>query len=232
MKETGILMKPDLAVKAERGEKSQTRRVMKSQPRFADENTRAVSDGTGGFVFWDGIGSTEKLEEFTRKEYANKGFRCPFGKPGDCLYLKEPHWRWGHWERRQVRKGEPERWRFVAGDETVHPALFEAPNETPADRTHLGYHKRSPLFMPKAIARRWFEVTDVRVQRVHEITPEDCMAEGIGYLYNYNKQDIPADARRRFAELWNSINGRQPGCAWDDNPWVWAITFRRIDHED
>jgi hypothetical protein len=69
------------------------------------------------------------------------------------------------------------------------------------------------------------EITDVRVQRLLEISEEDARAEGaIGALndsvgYNWC-------AREAFAALWESIHG--PG-SWEVNPWVWAITFRRLE---
>ena len=78
------------------------------------------------------------------------------------------------------------------------------------------------IFMPRALSRVTLEVTEVRVQRVQEISPEDERAEGI----NYPEVGTP---QLGYRLLWDSINGKRPGCAWADNPWVWALTFRRVE---
>ena len=76
------------------------------------------------------------------------------------------------------------------------------------------------------------EITDVRVQRIGEITEEDAQAEGVvedGSLCYMNdaRSHQHLDARNRFACLWDSINAKR-GYGWDTNPWVWAISFRRL----
>jgi hypothetical protein len=76
---------------------------------------------------------------------------------------------------------------------------------------------RPSIFMPRAASRILLEITDVRVQRLQEISDEDARAEG------YDRSH--AFPREWFALLWERIHG--PG-SWHANPWVWAITFRRI----
>jgi hypothetical protein len=79
--------------------------------------------------------------------------------------------------------------------------------------------------MPRWASRILLEITDVRVQRLQEISEGDARAEGaIGAL-----NDSIGDnwcACEAFAALWESING--PG-SWHANPWVWAITFQRLE---
>ena len=65
------------------------------------------------------------------------------------------------------------------------------------------------------------EITDVRVQRVQEITEAEAKAEGVHCTVNGSN-------RLAFATLWDSINIKR-GFSWADNPWVWAITFRRVE---
>ena len=91
--------------------------------------------------------------------------------------------------------------------------------------------------MPREFSRLTLTVTDVRVQRVQDISNENAIAEGIephGHAFTgYGKQaDVWMAPYDSFASLWNSIHG--PG-AWDANPWVAAITFTvrkgNIDHD-
>lgn len=97
---------------------------------------------------------------------------------------------------------------------------------------------RSPFYMPKWASRITLENTDVRVERVQEISAEDVAAEGVvlprlepdrGTTWYEGKVDDLA--RRRFALLWDSINAKR-GYAWESNPWVWAITFRLLGGND
>ncbi len=97
------------------------------------------------------------------------------------------------------------------------------------------------IHMPKSACRIWLEVTDVRAERLHSITKEDAIYEGIlsdeiGFK-DYDKNmaegygdpsyDYPhvMDARVSFKSLWESINGSE---SWHSNPWVWVISFKII----
>lgn len=81
------------------------------------------------------------------------------------------------------------------------------------------------IFMPRWASRITLEITGVRVERLQDISDQDCMAEGITDMVfpMRNGLSIP---RNSYADLWESING--PG-AWDKNPWVWVIEFRRAE---
>ena len=84
---------------------------------------------------------------------------------------------------------------------------------------------KSGEFMPRWASRLTLEVTDVRVQRVQDISEEDARAEGCGV----GCRKIGCDcARNKFHELWDSINAKR-GFGWDANPAVRAVTFKRID---
>lgn len=96
----------------------------------------------------------------------------------------------------------------------------------------LGFWKiKSSIHMPRWASRLTLTVTDVRVQRLQEISEADAMAEGVDAVI---MDDVPRQAamsrRSDFAALWNSIHGPE---AWDANPWVVALTFavhkRNID---
>ena len=75
---------------------------------------------------------------------------------------------------------------------------------------------RPGMFMPKRFTRIWHEITAVRAERLHQITPEDIVLEGLG--------DTPS----LFSSGWQAINGHREGGAWGDNPWVWVVSFKRI----
>lgn len=92
---------------------------------------------------------------------------------------------------------------------------------------------QSSMFMPKEAARIWLEVTDVRVERLQDITEKDAIAEGIDVtdvpehtpLHRFN------EAKRRFIRLWDSTIKNQdlPLYGWDSNPWVWVYEFKRLE---
>lgn len=87
---------------------------------------------------------------------------------------------------------------------------------------------RPSIHMPKEAARIWLEVTDVRVERLQDITEEDAIKEGvrvgIGGIPYFSCQDA-------FPALWDSTIKNQdlPLYGWDSNPWVWVYDFKRLE---
>jgi hypothetical protein len=101
-----------------------------------------------------------------------------------------------------------------------------------------GYIKwRSPRFMPKEAARIFLLVTNVRVERVQDITEEDAIAEGVLWerarkINQLETSDsIYDNAKALFMRLWDSINAKR-GYGWDKNPWVWVVKFERISKDE
>ncbi len=133
---------------------------------------------------------------------------CPFGAPGDRLWVRETH--------AQAGTG---RVFYRADPDTL------APRWTPA------------IHMPRWASRIDLEVTAVRVERLQDITEDDARAEGIGAarpdlaplsaLHPGRKpgQDMPS-YRAAFWALWESINGAR--ASWASNPWVWCVGFKRV----
>ncbi len=78
--------------------------------------------------------------------------------------------------------------------------------------------------MPRWASRIFLEVTAARIQRLHEISEGDAMAEGVDAI-----PEAPAALNRRtaFAGLWDSINAKRR-FGWDVNPWVWVYTFKAV----
>jgi hypothetical protein len=95
----------------------------------------------------------------------------------------------------------------------------------------MGPHWRPSIHMPRWASRILLEVTDVRVQRLQDISETDAIAEGI-VAQEFASPDkfafVLSRAQELFVDLWDSINGPR-GFGWSANPWVWAITFRRIE---
>ncbi|MBS9476180.1 hypothetical protein [Ancylobacter radicis] len=146
-------------------------------------------------------------------------------QPGDRLWVRESYFQRGRWEPVHgavTRKGGRQKWRFVPDDDVIQ---FEAPpiyrkGRHPDDLATPAWHKRLGRFMPRAASRLTLIVTDVRVQRVRDITLGDICAEGLASsIYDFKPVQRGFDA---WLELWDSINGAG---SWDANPWVAAYTF-------
>lgn len=137
---------------------------------------------------------------------------CPYGQPGDRLWVRET----------SAAIEQPDGLDGVrySADSAFRP--IESTSEA-ADRwlamNHYG-GKRSvtvpAIHMPRWASRITLEITGVRVERLQDISEDDCWAEGIPY-----SPDV--DPVHEYRALWESING--PG-SWDANPWVWVVEFK------
>lgn len=94
---------------------------------------------------------------------------------------------------------------------------------------------QSPYFLPKEAARIFLEVTDVRVERLQDITEEQAVKEGMSYLWenNYFKRE-PYTATDAFSMLWNSTILKQDldKYSWQANPYIWVYEFERVDKSE
>jgi len=95
------------------------------------------------------------------------------------------------------------------------------------NRMEMDNRWRSPIHMPRWASRILLEVTDVRVERVQEIGEADAECEGVGWDCCGEGENDPRTPREAFCGLWDSINAKR-GYSWKSNPWIWAITFKRI----
>ena len=172
------------------GSKTQTRRAIKPQPRRVD----------GGVPFGD-------APAWAHAEPGSAVMRCPYGKRGDRLWVRET-------------------WRVCGGREYEYQqdrsqAMYRATHQEDGfPLTWESYTWRPSIFMPRWASRITLQVTGVRVERLHGISRGDAMAEGCPFA---NMADGP-DPRQWYAELWGQINGPD---AWDANPWAWVVEFRR-----
>ena len=175
--------------------------------------------------------------------YGEKFFKLPC-EPRDILYVRET---WQCW--RAHRYEATADIRFRAGGDDVR-LQFANGNTDSINRldydtfvhkwfSHNGEWKPS-LFMPKVAARIWLKVTDVRVERLQEITKDECIKEGI-FPSNCRKcnatfgcdicPDEGYDEVDKFVEVWNSTVNKSAldKYGWDANPWVWGIEFERCE---
>ena len=125
---------------------------------------------------------------------------CPLGQPGDRIYVRETFSQHPEWGQLAFRADGEE-------FEDADGWLWE-PKWMPS------------IHMPKDRARIWLEITGVRVERIQEIIPDDCIAEG-AWPVEQRELGRGHEAVSAFRELWESTGGN-----WDANPWVWAIDFK------
>ena len=177
--------------------------------------------------------------------YGEKFFKLPC-EPGDILYVRET---WQCWRAHRYEATADVR--FRAGGDDVR-LQFANGNTDSIDRldydtfvhkwfSHNGEWKPS-LFMPKVAARIWLKVTDVRVERLQDITPKGAESEGVGNLFyddiGYGEKNYGTEvdteygiAKEQFAWLWESTIKKSDldRYGWDANPWVWVIEFERCE---
>lgn len=213
MAKYGILMAPDDAEKCHLGTQTLTRRLIKPQPPEGITGvTETVVDEKRTWCFERQLPDGEWDFWHARPPY----FRH------DVVAVKEPHWRWGRYERNE--KGN---WRFVPF--CNEPALFDPPVNKPKTRTTLGWHKRPSMFLPYDLARTYWEILSVRPERLQDITDADLLAEGICPLEPDDTD--PWDDEEiyyipSFADLWDSINPKK--ASWESNPWVWRYEGEKV----
>lgn len=235
----GILFKPAMVQAIIAGTKTQTRRVMKTQPVQVDEY-----DGTALLYDSDDENAKEHL-------IGDKPFK-PNYQHGDILYVRESFFAYGKWTKRFNDEEQKEEWHFV--DLTLENGLFYQYEESPPvdlrkRRTVdvIGWYKRPSLFMPTVASRLFLEVTEVRAEQLQDISPDDAQAEGIEFNYPYwrDYNDLTSEGfldtttvrwmdertdyhaeQASYRTLWELINGRG---SWAANPFVWAYTFKVID---
>lgn len=162
--------------------------------------------------------------------------KCPYGQPGDLLWVKEMFFAYGHWSSILDTDTGKKKWSFQ--DLTISEGFQYYytdchPDNVYKSRGNLGWYKRPSMFMPKIASRIWLQVEEIRVERLHDISEEDAIAEGVQCIYrtsgycwmNYiiGEYVYPSTAKTSFKSLWIKINGCEN---WDSNPWVWVVKYK------
>ncbi len=219
MKSRPILFSPEMVQAIQDGRKSQTRRVVKfSEPHSAhgpDFNVYRTNDG--GWMWTNG---PAPLPEWLD----SPGRKCPYGEPGDELYVRETHYRFGKWITNGHTRTGKLAYRFKPHDNSI---MFpNSPPETVCTKKHeTGWFKRPSIFMPKWASRITLVVKSVRVERIQDISISDTKKEGMPWDDILFPTIAPEDKFfPRFKKLWDSINAKR-GFSFDSNSWVFAIEF-------
>lgn len=218
---------------------------------------RIVKDGIPDDAMWGYTAFTPKGYISCRGVYADgygEGFyKLPY-QPGDILYVRETWERFECWNCEGDERGNcPKEPKKSVLDKTCGCYLYRATDEISGDaKWHPSIH------MPKKAARIWLKVTDVRVERLQDITEDGAEAEGmpdsldypvdkaycplckgegiIGTVDVHSLGHMDVDCpycdsyRKKFENLWNSINQKSlDRYGWDANPYVFVIEFVKID---
>jgi len=259
MSEKPILFKTEMVQAILDGRKTMTRRVIKPQPTCCGPNLKFSHDP----ILSDFFLSAEHNRLQCRRcghfpEYSREGvdiahYWIPKYKPGDILWVMET------WLMQSMKNS----------DKTAKVLFKAVPNEilSNAHFTPKRYEKflkyagkigwQSPYFLPHEAARIYLKITNIRVERIQDVSDDDCRSEGIkGYtkdnkLYKYAASDdwwidysikhkksfkgtwwqvMPKTPKDAFMYLWNSTIKKQDIeiYGWEANPWVWVIEFERM----
>ncbi len=236
------------------GHKTMTRRVVKPQPPNDTYKLCTCVSTTGdkrneGKQHWVSIGD----DGYSVIDGSQPYFTRPYGIIGDMLWVRET---WclentsEYWHdcmdesAPELNDGRPIKWESDYEDTDFkypliphYRATEPEPHIVPYDAVLTDDNDDSTRWRPSIHMPRWasritLEITGVKVERVQDISEEDAKAEGIRFEdggYELECMTPNERGRRRISNfhiLWDSIS--KPGHKWEDNPFVWAITFKRI----
>lgn len=159
---------------------------------------------------------------------------CPYGEPVDRLWVRETFRKLYSWGTSP--SGECD----IGTDWGARHYEADGAPPTLGRDDHRYWRKFPSIFMRRTDSRLTLEVVGVRVERLQEITDPEVVAEGVIAERGPRGEYVSAfrgptggaifeTARALWQSGWDSINGKRPGCAWADNPWVWRVEFRRVE---
>ncbi len=219
MKQRGMLFTQSLIPALLSGAKTQTRRLMRKQPAdwWMDRPLRDFQTGRGctWADYWD---HARGRQRFWVSDPDTVEIKPPHA-PGDLIWVREA---------------------FVTHERFDGLKPSELPDDAPIcflsasgpvrRKDWVAGRYRNARFMPKALARIWLRVLDVRPERSQDITEEDALAEGVESMECGGggfRVDSGWSYRRGFAHVWGRLH--KPPNAWADNRWIWAYTLERTE---
>ncbi|HAF1791865.1 TPA: hypothetical protein G9B33_002886 [Salmonella enterica] len=204
MKERGMIFNAEMVRAILDGRKTQTRRPFNWKRQPAMEMAER-DDGS----LWPWAEDCERGGDIW--------FACPFGEVGDCIWVRET---WA-----EAGASAPDLKLYRANYPAHVPTHYE--NVPPAEDVRW----TPSIHMPRWASRITLEITDVRVERVQDISQIDAIAEGgppdhPSFSKISREMGFSDWPRSWFAQTWWGIYGRE---AWNTNPWVWVIEFKRVE---
>ncbi len=198
MNEHPILFTGEMVKAILDGRKTVTRRVIKPQPVFIEESFRWR---------WGKTGAVTASREWWN--YMDSLDHCPYGQPGDLLWVRET---WA--AHPTLNRVQP---KYLDCAEIYYRATCD-------NDSH--YSWRPSIHMPRWASRITLEVTGVKGERLRGISEDDARAEGV------TPSGVGADLahlkyRAGFQTLWDTINAKR-GHSWESNPWVWVVEFKQV----
>lgn len=194
------------------GRKTQTRRPVKPQPK------RYEASGGWGLTWHEKCGAgSDWLASY-----------CPFGVPGDRLWVRET---WAHYQTIDRRK-RADGASFSEVSDGLAGYRADGFDDIKEFRSHIelmgdaeaveinGDRWRPSIHMPRWACRLTLKVTDVRAERIQEMSSVDAIQEGV-YAVSPRETYLPI---QRFIPRWDAIYAKR-GSGWDANPWVWVVSF-------
>lgn len=210
MKERPIIFSTPMVQAILAGKKTMTRRLsglLRINLRPNDWAKPVYDPADGKWVFTAEHGHAEQVR-----------LKCPYGQPGDHLWLRERFMPAVIWEVCTYLY-------YADG-----PECYEHIVEQMEDQRW-----KPSIHMPRSASRITLEITNVRVERLNDISEQDAIAEGVEVIH-MAEQNVPVfrnyllkekkgttNPIHSFDTLWKSINGPD---SWQANPWVWVIEFK------
>ncbi|MTC33417.1 hypothetical protein GKR67_02085 [Providencia alcalifaciens] len=235
MKERGIIFNSEMVRAILDGCKTQTRRIVKHQ-RHSSQEIKLCDDG---FFHWSMIGAEKPLSAINYE----------YGRVGDRLWVRETYSLLGNedacpidWDDNIVNdKTEAARiYRASCAQKSGDYGLWSIPDDADwkphTEEIKFGGSWTPSIHMPRWASRITLEITNVRVERLNNISPRDVVAEGLiqlpasgRYVRFEGAQYFGLayrDHKEAFADLWDEVS--KPDCNYESNPWVWVIEFKRV----
>lgn len=183
MKEKPILFSGEMVRAVLKGTKTQTRRIVKNAGLYAiDSNAHGMA--------------------VAARELARLASQCPYGQPGDRLWVKET---------------------FAPLEDGF---LYRADWDVEQPKVPLTGCWKPSIFCSRMASRITLEIVSVHVEYLQDISASDCRAEGHPTRQGYDQEVNDDAARDWYMDLWIGLNGLD---SWEANPWVWVIEFRRVE---
>lgn len=223
MKERPILFSEQRVRALLVGQQTQTRRIMKTQAFGPGQDHH---EGVHAFDV-----SANHLHGYKMMSMADISYQCPYGKPGDILWVRET------WRGPMVPESD-------LAEYERDPTPFRLPEycQYRADSNELGQHVLSTpeaeefgwqtaIHMPRWASRINLEITGVRAEKIQDISEDDIMAEGVQtdshFLNNFFTMNVNSESpKEAYRKAWEKQYG---ATSWEVNPWVWVIEFQRVE---